>query len=259
VDADVASLDGRRYAVARAPVQWNDPQGEWSLVLLGSLDAVMSVSERALIGLASGAAMLALGAMFLIWRRRLQHANAARAEAEAAQQAYTVKVYFDSEVKSFINDLTTELHQAETRADFARTFLTQVTMRVSAEYAVFYVLDRTTQLLTPIGGYGVTVGELAPVAVGEGLVGQCARDQAAIVIGDARETSLRIVWGGGAVAPSSVLLLPVMHANSPLGVVLFASLQAIDEEQRALLDSLMPAVAINLDMLEHHLSHQQPP
>jgi PAS domain S-box-containing protein len=82
--SDIVSIENHRYAVARTPLKWNDPNGPWTLVLLGDLDKLMPASRRTLIGLTSGVLMLSLSAAFLIWRQRLQHANRERQRAEAA-------------------------------------------------------------------------------------------------------------------------------------------------------------------------------
>ena len=81
--SDIVNIENHRYAVARTPLQWNDPNGPWTLVLLGDLDKLMPASRRALIGLTSGVLMLTLSTIFLIWRQRLQHANQERQRAEA--------------------------------------------------------------------------------------------------------------------------------------------------------------------------------
>jgi PAS domain S-box-containing protein len=82
--SDIVSIANHRYAVARAPLQWNDPNGPWTLVLLGDLDKLMPASRRTMIGLTSGFLMLTLSTAFLIWRQRLHHANQERQRAEAA-------------------------------------------------------------------------------------------------------------------------------------------------------------------------------
>jgi PAS domain S-box-containing protein len=90
--SDIVSIENHRYAVARTPVQWNDPNGPWTLVLLGDLDKLMPASRQILIGLTSGVLMLTLSIAFLIWRQRLRHANQERQRAEAELQEYAGKL-----------------------------------------------------------------------------------------------------------------------------------------------------------------------
>jgi hypothetical protein len=82
--SDIVSIENHRYAVARTPLQWNDPNGPWTLVLLGDLHKLMPASRRTILGVTSGVLMLTLSTAFLIWRQRLQHANRERQRAEAA-------------------------------------------------------------------------------------------------------------------------------------------------------------------------------
>jgi PAS domain S-box-containing protein len=83
---NIVSIENHRYAVARTPLQWNDPNGPWTLVLLGDLDKLMPASRRNLIGLTSCLLMLTLSTVFLTWRQRLRHANQERLRAEAELQ-----------------------------------------------------------------------------------------------------------------------------------------------------------------------------
>ncbi len=82
--SDIVSIENHRYAVARTPLQWNDPNGPWTLVLLGDLDKLMPPARRTLLGLTSGLLMLTMSTAFLIWRQRLRHANQERQRAEEA-------------------------------------------------------------------------------------------------------------------------------------------------------------------------------
>ena len=86
--SDIVNIGSHRYAVARTPIQWNDPNGPWTLVLLGDLDKLMPASRRLMIGLASGLLTLALSIAFLTWKRRLRQANQERQRAEDELREY---------------------------------------------------------------------------------------------------------------------------------------------------------------------------
>jgi hemerythrin-like metal-binding protein len=253
----IVTFEQQRYAVARAPVQWNDPQGEWTLVLLGNLDELMPLSLRAWIGAISGTLVVLLSAIFLFWRRRLQQANAERQHAEAALRLHTRKLESDSAIKSYLVDVSTDLQQATSLSDLARKFMHHVTMRIEADYGAFYMLDQASKRLIPIGGHGTLADELEAVDMDHGLVGQCAKDMKPIVISDSTDMPIRIVWGAGEVAPQSVILLPVMQAGHLLGVIVLAALKPIDAEKQALLEAMLPMVAMNLDILSRNLGSQR--
>jgi len=252
--SEIVSFDNHRYAVARAPVQWNDPHGEWTLVLLGDLDELIPTSLRTVIFASSSALILALSAIFMVWRERLQLANSARDQAEAELKAYTLKLESDSAIKSFIAEVITDLHQAGSFTDFARRLMYHISSHLEVDYGAFYLWDEKTKLLNPIGGYGTLPNELLAIELGQGLVGQCAKDRIPINISDSGNTDIRIVWGNGKIAPRSIVMLPVVHVDRLLGVVVFAAMQSINTEKLALLDALMPMVAINLEVLERKVN-----
>ena len=251
---DIVSFDNHRYSVARAAVQWNDPQGEWTLVLLGNLDELMPSSLRTLLFTTSSALVIALSAIFLAWRERLQRANHERERAEAELKAYTVKLESDSATKSYLAEVAADLHQAGTLTEFARKLMYHITPRLEVDYGAFYLWDEKNNLLTPIGGHGVLPNKLQAMTLGQGLVGQCANDRMPIDISDSGNTDIRIVWGNGKIAPKSIVMQPVVHVDRLLGVIVLASLQSMNTEKRALLDALMPMVAINLEVLERKIN-----
>ncbi len=257
IGQETVGFENRRYAVARAPVQWNDSSGEWTLVLLGNLDELIPAGRRAAIGVASGALVLVLGTLFLVWRRRLGRANAQRELAQAELKAHAGKLESDSAAKSYLTDLSDDLHRAASLVDLARKLMFHVAPMVTAEYGVFYVPDEESRQLIPVGSHGASTGNLEKVAIGQGLVGQCAKDLTPIVISDCRDTPIRIVWGTGEIAPKSILLLPVVQAGRLMGVILLASLQEIDKDKRALLDAMLPMVAMNLEIMERNVATQR--
>jgi PAS domain S-box-containing protein len=251
------SFENHRYAVARAPVQWNDASGEWTLVLLGDLDALLPAGEQTLVGASSGTLMLVLSSIFLAWRRRLAHANVARQRAEAELRSYAGTLEEDSETKTYLADVSNDLHRAVSLSDFARKFMFHIVPKVAADFGIFYVCDQESLLLVPVGGHGVPSDSLEKVTIGQGLVGQCAKDKTPIVISDMEETEIRIIWGNGSVAPKSIILLPLVQGDRLLGVILLAALRKVDSAKRALLDTLLPTVVMNLEILERSLNTQR--
>ena len=256
IRAEAVSFADHRYAVARAPVLWNDPHGEWTLVLLGDLDDLLPATRRYEIGALSAALVMTLSAFFLAWRRRLQQANGRRLQAEAKLRAYTSKLESDSEAKSYLASLSAELHQTDTLAEFAHSFMRQVTPRLGADYGAFYLLDEESQLLTAVGAHAALPQELPAIRVGQGLVGQCATDMKTLYISEASANDIRIVWGGGQVAARFVLLAPISQDKRLLGVIVLAGLQPMGAEQRTLLEEMLPMVAMNLEILKRNLGTQ---
>jgi two-component system sensor histidine kinase/response regulator len=250
-------FDNHRYAVSRAPVQWNDPNGEWTLVLLSDLDQLMPIANRIKIGVAVSSLMLLLCAVFLVWRQRLARANLERLRAESEVNSYTGKLEIESATKTYLAEVSADLHRAGSLSDFARKFLFHTVPKVEADFGIFYVYEPEDQQLVPAGGYGIPSDSLEKVARGQGLVGQCAKDMAPIVISDVGETDIRILSGEGAIFPKSIMLLPLVQGDQLFGVILLAALRVMVAEKRALLDALLPTVVMNLQILERSLSTQR--
>jgi hypothetical protein len=135
---DTVIFRNGRYAVSRVPVQWNDPNGDWTLVLLGDLDALMSGPLSAMTGGASGGLALALSLLFLAWRQRLNRADALRlrAEEDAGQCARLEAVPRPS-----LPGRSFRRPSLPLAAGVARKFLFHAAPRW-ARHAVVYVLGR---------------------------------------------------------------------------------------------------------------------
>ena len=257
IDSDQVTLDGHRYESVRAPVQWKDPNGDWSLVLLGDLDAVMPHSKMFELGGITFLVVFSLCALFIGWRHRLEQANLSRVRAEQELTAYTEKLERESEIKTYLAGVSADLHKAVTLSEFAQTFIRHAAPKLGADYAAFYVLNEEGGMLDPVGGYGVLPGKLDPVAIGQGLVGQCAQDKTAIALSDATGTPIRIVWGNGTVIPRHVLLSPVAQAEHVLGVLVIATINPLDQDQRTVLERMLPMAAMNLEILGRNLGTQR--
>jgi len=92
-------------------------------------------------------------------------------------------------------------------------------------------------LLKSIGSYGrpEEKDEAGPFAVGQGLVGQCARERTPLDITAPQPGPVRVTWGGGQLYPAEILLWPVLQSDRVLGVIELASLQPFTAAQRTLL------------------------
>ncbi|MBF0482301.1 MAG: SpoIIE family protein phosphatase [Desulfovibrionaceae bacterium] len=86
LDDSVVWADGRRYALAKAPVAWNDPQGDWTLVLLDDQSNAIGVeSELWVWGLSSLASLLLFFLALVLLRNHQIKFQAREAEILAAK------------------------------------------------------------------------------------------------------------------------------------------------------------------------------
>lgn len=223
------------------------------LLALAAAGALLPPSLKIELGFVVGPVILLFGALWLFWRRRLRQAHLQRRAAETAMNDYAGKLAADAASKSWVADVSADLQQATSLADFARRLMFHLAPRLPVEYGVLYVLEHDGATLAPAGGHGADPAGFAPIARDQGLVGQCARDLKAIEISDPAATAIEIVWGAGSARPRMVLLVPVAQPGGLLGVLVLAALQAIGADQRRLLDAILPMVAMNLEILIRNL------
>jgi CheY-like chemotaxis protein len=168
-------------------------------------------------------------------------------------------------IKASVAEITAALPQAETEQVFADTLMAQLSARIGAGVAVFYRLTEPAAargepepMLELAGSYGFRQRRHLDTrcAIGEGLVGQCARERKTIVLEPVPDDYIRIHSGLGEATPRSVIVLPLLLRGELLGVLEFGSFQRFTATQEALLEDLLPVVALSLDNLRRALRTQ---
>ena len=156
-------------------------------------------------------------------------------------------------VKESYANISIELHQITNFPEFAQKFMSALCPLIGAGYGAFY--DFTDNKLHFIGGYGC--GEQPKlshvIAVGEGLVGQCALEKKRITMARLPDNYIKIASGLGESTPQNLIICPILHIDILVGVIEIASLNAFTDAQNTLLDELMPTVAMSMEILEHNI------
>jgi PAS domain S-box-containing protein len=206
-----------------------------------------------------GAALLVVIAFVLIWNRSLRRAIREREHIQEELKENARLLEFRSTIKAKLSQISVDLQQAATFEELARTFMSQIAPLIGAAYGVFYLMDEEKQRLQAVGGYGWTEAEAKsrPFRIGEGLVGQCAREKKPLSFNNSQGSNIRITWGGGHFDPRSILLQPILDQDKILAVTELGALQPFTPEQRALLDEIMPTVALNLLITRRNLTTQE--
>jgi HAMP domain-containing protein/signal transduction histidine kinase/CheY-like chemotaxis protein len=138
-----------------------------------------------------------------------------------------------------------------------RLILSELAPVVSAQQAVFYVLDPTEEpsQLTLLASYA-DKGQGAigrQLNMGEGLVGQCALEKQKIHITNAPPNYIRITSGLGEAAPQSIIVLPVVFEGLVKGVLELASFDRFNPTHQAFLDQLTESIGIVLNTIEANM------
>lgn len=200
-------------------------------------------------------AILALIAFILIWNRRLRRSIRERNRIQLELQEHTRALEYGSTLKSKLAAISGELQKAESFEGLSQNLMYHLAPLAGMSYGALYLMNNREGSLRLVGGYGLMHDESREetFAVGQGLVGQCAQEKKAIEVTGLQNSPVKITWGGGHLHPQEIVLLPVLQADSVLGVLELATLKPFTAEQRTLLDDLLPILALNIEILQRNI------
>ena len=159
-----------------------------------------------------------------------------------------------------VANISAALQRANSYEELAKTFFSNIAPLITLGQGSFYRLDaEEAASLKLCGGFARSKGASPPpnIALGEGLVGQCAAEVRLIVIDQPPADYIRIGSVLGEVAPKVILLMPIMSTNSLLGVLELALPQGLGEDGEALLDGLLPVVSMCMEIIERTLNTEK--
>jgi PAS domain S-box-containing protein len=164
-----------------------------------------------------------------------------------------------SRLKAQVAALAESLQRSRDYASFAGTLFACLGEEIGILYGALYLAREADGRFRRVGGYAVDdLASVQSFAPGEGLVGQCARDGRAMAIGASLEAGeLGVDTGLGKVTPGHLLALPVLHQHSVIAVLELGCDAPVGAQGRALLDALLPVVALNLEILTANLATQE--
>ncbi|WP_067064471.1 hybrid sensor histidine kinase/response regulator [Roseateles chitosanitabidus] len=132
--------------------------------------------------------------------------------------------------------------------------LSELAPVVGVQQAEFYVLSMRGEMprLKLIASYAS--GGLAThgkeLALGQGLVGQCALDQEKILLANVPGDAFRVASGLAEAAALEVLVLPVIFEGRVRGVVELASIERFSSTHLAFLEQLTESIGIVINTIE---------
>jgi signal transduction histidine kinase/CheY-like chemotaxis protein len=220
----------------------------------------VSVPARELVGIA--AAMRAGN-----WRpaQRLGEEEAEREAPSANEMAQIGRAFGTAATALELREQRLEAHAAIAQASgasldgdqIAQAVLRIMLQQVQAEVGALYVADADTGKLVPVASRCIA-GPLAPVRMGEGLVGQCAADRATLMWRDLpAESPFAVSLGAGPTPPGSVAAIPLVFGNKVLGVVVVASLRTVADTAITFLEAAAAQIAVGLTNAQAHQKVQQ--
>jgi PAS domain S-box-containing protein len=162
-------------------------------------------------------------------------------------------------VKSQVATVTAALQEAATLAEFGERLLSGLVPALGGGVAAFYSLDEGETRLRRIADYGLGESALRQewIGLGEGLVGQCARDGKPVALTGLPPDYLRISSGLGSAAPSHAQAWPLASGETLVAVLEVASLRGLSVREQTLLEEVLPRATLNLQVLQRSLHTQE--
>ena len=153
-------------------------------------------------------------------------------------------------VKTEVATTTERLQTAEDFPEFAAILLSRISESFELLFGAFYLSDENHMRFTRVGAFATDVStEPREFALGEGLVGQAAVERRCLRIGNTADQPLQVSAGVGTVTPACVLFIPVINQEVVLAVIELALSAPVSLRQQALLDALLPTMALNTKIL----------
>ena len=125
--------------------------------------------------------------------------------------------------------------------------------------AAFHVLEAGETRLRRIAHYGLSASSPTEewTGLGDGLVGQCAREGKPVQLAGLPPDYLRIASGLGGAAPTQAVAWPLASRDALFAVLEFASFRALGAREQALVEELLPGAALSLQVLQRNLGTQE--
>ena len=205
-----------------------------------------------------GVGLLSVLIAGLVWMRRLNREIAERKAAQAHSAEVTALVEQREQLNAQVATIFLNLQGVGSYGDLSKIFFFSVAPLLALGQGSFYRVDAKRDRLLLCGGYARTgeVGPAADVDFGSGLLGQCALELKTLVIHHPPTDYLAIQFGLGLVQPASIALIPIISQSTLLGVIELACLTPFNSQGRALIDRLMPVIALSLEIIARNDSTQ---
>jgi HAMP domain-containing protein len=274
------TLDGKRHVAALAYI----PQMRWFALAIHDTSLTSGAKQQApvmlvvvlsLLALAAGVALLGNRIVFIPLRllERATHrvaegdydvrlAEGRNDEVGAVAKSFNRMTdrlaQMEQMVKANVATITVRLQHTGSFEELAAALFSSLAPLLDLGQGSCYRLSEDKTGLLLCGSYARSDAS-APrerIELGDGLLGQCAREQRAITIDDPPEGYL-IGSALGESAAKVVVLRPLVNVDTLVGVLELALFRPLSEAEHALLDGLLPVVTAALVAIEHNQHLQQ--
>ncbi len=241
-------VDTRPVAVASAAVRWNDPSGDWRLVLIEDLGLSVDPWPHIARGSLGGVITLLIGWLCL----HLLSGHHAQQQSGAQLQVYATQQSDNLAYRAKVSAVALGLQRCQSVQELATAFLRDVRELLGAMQGVLYVANPQTDVLE-LAGAAACDGVAAPtLTLGEGLLGQAALDRRAQTIATPPHGIWTVRSGLGTTSARALLLAPLVVQDQLIGALEIAMPSMPDAACQERFEDLAVLLANNLEILRRH-------
>jgi signal transduction histidine kinase/DNA-binding response OmpR family regulator/HAMP domain-containing protein len=171
----------------------------------------------------------------------------------------TIRYQDQAWLKSNLAKFTQMLQGQKDLQTVAKRILSELAEVVNVHQAAFYILkheDSTKDpklILTATYAYQNENRVAKEIALGDGLVGQCALEKEQILLSNVPPEYVQIRSGLGKMKPSDLVILPVLFENNVKAVIELASLDTFSDTHLDFLRQLTESIGIVLNTIEANM------
>jgi len=240
-------------AVASAKVDWNDPSGAWSLVLLEDLARTVSATQASLLGVLAAGSLLLLGWMGL----SLMQGHQTQTQTTLKLQAHTERQEASMAFRSQLATLSVKLQRCRQLPELAQTFLQAARELLGAVQGVIYLTDpQVPQLFYLAGASACATPAPEHLAMGDTLLGQCALERRMKIIATPPQGYWTLRSGLGQTQPTALVLAPLLQNDNLMGMLELAVMEFPSETAQEQLTEVLVLLTNAVEILTHNLRLQ---
>jgi signal transduction histidine kinase/DNA-binding response OmpR family regulator/HPt (histidine-containing phosphotransfer) domain-containing protein len=155
-------------------------------------------------------------------------------------------------VKSEVAATLSRLQAVEDFPSFANALLSRLSQSIPLVYGALYLADESQKRFFRAGAFAINdTGTPQEFALGQGLVGQAALERRPLAV--AAGEQVQISAGMGTLTPGNLLFVPVINQEAVTAVIELAPVSPLAVRQQALLDALLPSIALSAEILSGNI------
>jgi PAS domain S-box-containing protein len=190
---------------------------------------------------------------------RIRYQDEASEIGEVARSIETYRLTVDEAerqrwVKTSVAEIAEALQGTEQPDEFGRRFLAKLVPMVGGGCGAFHLFYESDERFHFLAGYGLDPrSRQTEFSLGEGVVGEAARERKVIVLSDLPPDYMRIGSGLGDAPPRVLAALPITSDDRVLAVVEIASFTTLADQRRTLLEEAAGMAGLKLEVLQRNV------